>query len=545
MSTEIGEHVEVTTTENASGLSRAGFGTQAIFDCAYATFPELSREYSDVSEMPDDGMTSKTPTYRAAQKAFAQKPRPQTVKVIRGLGKPTLKYRIDLVNQTPSVGTPFKVYVEGDSAAIADTTIAYTTKADLTFTAANATEIFTSVAHGMVDGDGPYRVSNAGGALPAGLAVDTDYWIDAQTVDTFKLATTKALALAGTPDVAITTDGTGTQTLRRNQNDVVIAQLKQGINAIASKNFTAVQQTGAGETDYLEVSGDVAGKWFSLEVDSIKYLKIEVTHAEPGTTIATDLDNVEEFDADWYGVTYPYPSDACMKAVANWCEAKTKVFIGAMSDSTIATTAATVGDGDTANDLKNLALARTAIIYHPNPAAFAGAAWMGRMLPTEPGRATWKFKTLKTVENVVLTTTQRTNIRNKNANTYTQVARNVTWTWEGTVADGDFIDITRNIDWLDDAQAVAVASAFDANDIIPMTEAGKQIVLNEVEGVVSEAITRGILSDDPDDEPVVTAPLISELADVDREDRILPDIQWNGRLAGAIHKAKIRGNVRV
>lgn len=548
MSTEIGEHVEVSTTENSSGISRAGFGTQAIADCGYATFTERSRAYSDVSEMADDGMTSKTPSYRAAQKTFAQKPRPRTVKVIRMLGKPTLKYRVDLIDQSPDAGDTFTMYVEGDSASIADTTVTYTTKADLDFVDADVnagTETITETAHGMVTGDGPYRLSNSGGALPVGLAADTDYWIIKLTVDTYQLAASHADALTATEVLITSAAGGGTHTLRRNQNDVVIAQFKAQINAIAAKNFTAVQQAGALETDYLEVTGDAAGTWFSLEVASIRLLKIEVTHSEPGTTIATDLDAVNEEDSDWYGLTYPYPSDACVKKVADWCEDETKIFIAALSDSTVATTVATTGDGDTANDLKNLSLARTAVIYHPNPAAFAGAAWMGRVLPTEPGRATWKFKTLRTVENVVLTTTQRTNLRAKNANTYTTVAPNVTWAWEGTTADGDFIDITRNIDWLDDAQQVAVAGALAANDIIPMTEAGKQIILNEVEGVVSEAIIRGILSDDPDDEPVVTAPLISEISTSDREDRILPDVTWTGRLAGAIHKVRIRGNVTV
>jgi hypothetical protein len=544
MSSEIGEHVEVSTTENSAGISRAGYGTQGIADCGYATFSGRSAEYSDVSEMPADGMTSKTPSYRAAQKAFAQKPRPRTVKVLKFLGKPTLKYRIDLQDLTPDAGDEFKLYVEGDSASIADTTCSYTTAADLTFTAANATEIFTSAAHGLTTGN-EGRVSNSGGALPTGLAVDTNYFAYVLTADTFKLATTKALALAGTPDVTISTDGTGTQTFRRNQNDVVIANLVAQVNAIASKNFTAAQVSGAGETDYMEITGNTPGVWFSVEVDKVSRLKIACTHAEPATTLAADIASVEEEDSDWYGLTYPYPSDACVKAAANAIEGMTKILIATMSDSDIATTASSAGDGDTANDLKNLELARTAVVYHPNPAAFAGAAWQGRVLPTEPGRATWKFKTLRTVENVVLTTTQRGYLRDKNCNTYTQVARGVSWTWEGTTADGDFIDVTRNIDWLDDALQVAVAGAMGSNDIIPMTEGGKQIIINEVEGILSEAVTRGILSNDPDDEPVVTAPLISEISDADRGDRILPDVNWTGRLAGAIHKTRINGNVQV
>lgn len=84
--------------------------------------------------------------------------------------------------------------------------------ADKTFTAANATEIFTAAGHTLQTGDGPFTVSNSGGALPAGLAAATDYWAIKIDANTFYLATSLANALAGTK-VFITTDGTGTQTL--------------------------------------------------------------------------------------------------------------------------------------------------------------------------------------------------------------------------------------------------------------------------------------------------------------------------------------------
>jgi hypothetical protein len=81
-----------------------------------------------------------------------------------------------------------------------------------TFTADNLTEEFTAgAAHGLRTGDGPYKVSTSG-ALPAGLSSTTLYWIIRTGNATFKLATSRENALAGTA-VAITTDGTGTQTL--------------------------------------------------------------------------------------------------------------------------------------------------------------------------------------------------------------------------------------------------------------------------------------------------------------------------------------------
>ncbi len=546
MSTEIGEHVDVETTATSTGVTANGFGTIGIVSCN-ATFPERSREYSDVSEVEDDGDLfgfpgTKSVEYRQVAAAFAQRPRPKFVKLLRVDGKPTLQYRIDLLSLV--VGATYALGILGGIDAIADTLVSVKALADLTFTAANGTETFTSVGHGMTNGAGPYRVKNQGGALPAGLTVDTNYWINVLTADTFKLATSKALALANTPDVAITTDGTGTQTLVRSQNDTLIAQLVDGVNAIPGKNFTAAQVAGAGETDYMTITGDAAGVWFSVDNDKLSLVKIECVHAEPATPIATDMNNVHEEDPDFYGVSYPYPSDACVKAMSAWCESaeSPKIYVGGMSDTTIATGGD--GTGDTASDLKALNRARTAILYHHVPGQFANVAWMGRVLCTDAGKATWKFKLLRGVLSSNLTTTQRANIRAKHANAYRLTGpRNMTW--EGTTADGDFIDVIRNIDWIDDRMQNRVLDAMQTNDIVPMTEKGKQIIVNEMTATLTEAERRGMISDDEEDQFEIIAPLISEIDETDRGERLMPDLGYNARLAGAIHKVKIRGNVRV
>lgn len=82
---------------------------------------------------------------------------------------------------------------------------------DDTFTAANATEIMTATAHGLLTGDGPVQLTTTT-TLPAGLALLTDYWIIRIDANTFYFAASLADALAGTK-VSITSDGTGTHTL--------------------------------------------------------------------------------------------------------------------------------------------------------------------------------------------------------------------------------------------------------------------------------------------------------------------------------------------
>jgi len=84
-----------------------------------------------------------------------------------------------------------------------------------TFTAAT-TDICTAVAHGYFTGD-RVQLTNSGGALPAGLAAATTYYVIKLTADTFKLAASDALATAGTA-VDITGTGTGTHSVVGYEN---------------------------------------------------------------------------------------------------------------------------------------------------------------------------------------------------------------------------------------------------------------------------------------------------------------------------------------
>lgn len=77
------------------------------------------------------------------------------------------------------------------------------------FTTDFTTDVFTSVAHGLVDGNVVF-FTNSGGVLPAPLVADTAYYVRDKTTDTFKVATT-----ATGSAVDLTDDGTGTHTFKK------------------------------------------------------------------------------------------------------------------------------------------------------------------------------------------------------------------------------------------------------------------------------------------------------------------------------------------
>jgi len=94
------------------------------------------------------------------------------------------------------------------------------------------TDIATVTTHGHATGDGPFVLTNAGGALPAGLAVGTLYWLNKIDADTFKLHTSRNEALEGSAPVDVTGTGSGTHTITpATTSQAVIERLRQGNTA--------------------------------------------------------------------------------------------------------------------------------------------------------------------------------------------------------------------------------------------------------------------------------------------------------------------------
>ncbi len=112
-----------------------------------------------------------------------------------------------------------KVYVRmltGDAAEPAGsfspaTTLNALVYADHTFTAAGS-DIVTITTHGLLTGDGPFRLTTDMADLPLNLLTGTDYYVIKIDASTLYLATSRANAIAGSR-VDIGDAGTGTHTL--------------------------------------------------------------------------------------------------------------------------------------------------------------------------------------------------------------------------------------------------------------------------------------------------------------------------------------------
>jgi hypothetical protein len=102
------------------------------------------------------------------------------------------------------------------------------------------TDTIADAGHGFVTGEGPLQLTSSG-TLPAGLALATDYWVIRVDDNSFKFATSRALAIAGTAVDITAAAGGGTHTLNTVENIVIPAgiakvRLRSGI---ASGDLTA------------------------------------------------------------------------------------------------------------------------------------------------------------------------------------------------------------------------------------------------------------------------------------------------------------------
>lgn len=539
----LSNHVSISIVQDSVGLKLAGFGIPLVLSATASWASDKIRFYTDLAGVLEDFPSTTGPEYLAAQALFGQNPAPAQIAIGKtdAARRPTLRYSL-LATARNSHG--YTMTVKGDGVTSTDLTVTsdsastvaevhsalvtalnavvgknYTAAfaalvyGDQTFTTTHAAETLTIASHGLQTGDGPFQLTNSGGALPAGFSTLTDYWAIRVDANTIQLATSLALALAGTAQ-AISDDGTGTHTIS---------------DTAGTKR----------PSDAFTVTGDAAGEWFALDDVSVDDFVLGCDHADPG--VATDLAAINVADNTWYCLVTMYNSDAYVKAAAAWVNSNKKVYIADVSES-LAVTAASDGTQGTLDDLKTLDYSRTAGVYHPRPSEMIAAAWAGSRLPYDAGSETWKFAQLEGVSATNLTSTQRTNLTNRNANFYETIA-GVSIMSEGTTVDGDYIDVRRGLDWIESDMAAGVFTALAGAKKVPYTNAGIAIVEAQVRATLKRAVKRGVIADDP--AFTVTVPRVADVSSADKSARLLTDVKFSATLAGAIHKTTISGVVSV
>ena len=104
------------------------------------------------------------------------------------------------------------------------------------------------------------------------------------------------------------------------------------------------------------------------------------------------------------------------------------------------------------------------------------------------------------------------------------------------MADGGFIDIIRDTDWITARVQEAVAFRLKNTDKLPYTEDGANIIESALRGVLDTAVTQGVL----DTGYTVIRDSIDDIPLNMRASRRFPSIRVTGRYTGAIHSVSFQ-----
>jgi hypothetical protein len=162
----------------------------------------------------------------------------------------------------------------------------------------------------------------------------------------------------------------------------------------------------------------------------------------------------------------------------------------------------------------------------------------GKMLPKDPGSATYAYKQLAGVGADAWTATERAAIEAYHGNHYAAEA-GVSITRPGKTAGGEWIDVVIGLAWVEARMQEAVFAALANNDKIPYTDAGLSVLVGEVSGVLKTAERRSVF----DSGWSVTVLPAANQDSADRTARIVRDLEFQARLAGAVHTVNVTGTV--
>ncbi|WP_301860190.1 DUF3383 family protein [uncultured Megasphaera sp.] len=325
------------------------------------------------------------------------------------------------------------------------------------------------------------------------------------------------------------------------------SDILNGLLAAINADNEAVVSTGSADPDaaisQLHVSAKNPGTAFSVRITDNLTVEMDASSEDIADTMAA----VMKSDDDFYGVAIASREDDDILAMAAWAESNEKLF-------GTATAADGAKNSEITNDIGSQLMGknyfRTFWFYHANAATeYPECAVMARCFAVNPGGETWANKQLSSITTDDITETAYNAITGKNGNTFERF-RNISITQNGKVAAGEWIDVIRFRDWLAEEIKVNVMNLLVNRDKVPYTDAGIAAIEGQVRAALTLGQQRGGIAPTEYTEDgqtnlgfTVSVPLASSISANQKASRILNDVKFTARLAGAIHVVNITGNL--
>ena len=571
---------------------------------SHKVFTQLFRVYGDVSAMIADGFKTTDPEYIAASRVFEQDLTVNQIYVGNRASDSllaTVKTALPLTTYHSKVNTNAYSYTTGQAptAQIIAGSMVFALSSDAVVNAYNNNDGSYNVSSKTpgvnfdvtLDADQTYLVGKA--LVTVDTVVDnTDYTtVIAGTTYTFNsgvgataisIAAGLAAQMIADPGVIATDHLDGTYTLTSKvantffsltvdaNQSYQVEKIKVSVSVVAPLHVYSTQinlvnhtyTSGAAPTVASIAAGLIAGMGADPAVDVTDNLDgtYTVTNKVPGTaytfltddnqsiaithlrTIVEDVVAIQALDNTWFGLAETSHVKSDVLLLADWCEVERKLFGTVSNDADIINKTLAEDITSIPAILRGLNYRFTFAIYNATPAAFAETALMGRQLARTPGSSTWANKTLNGVTADNLSPTQSKNALDKQCNTYEKMA-GVSIVRDGTVFDNKYkyLDVVRDLEWLKAAIQRELFTVTVDSEKIPYTDAGITVYAGYLQKDLDISVGMNILSSSP--APVVIAPLAKDVPLIDKQNRILHNLNFTGTLANAIHKVQVRGTV--
>lgn len=322
--------------------------------------------------------------------------------------------------------------------------------------------------------------------------------------------------------------------------DTILTKLKEAFELVDAKHLFTYSVV----SEELVIKASDANTSFIVEVGT----NTEISLVEPAQKIdvAQNMSKICDADNDFYGIVCTDRSDATVLAMAEWVEAHTKMYGVSLSNEAVKNAES---KEDIASQLVNKNYFRTYWFYHELTDEYPEAGIMARCFAVLPGGETWANKQIAGVTVDLLTETEYNAITAKNGNTFEKF-RNVAITQNGKVAAGEWIDVIRFRGWLVETIQTEEFSMLINRDKLPFTDKGIALVKNTLNSVLALGTKRGGIAEteyddnkNPNHGYYIDVPLASNISANVKAQRVLQDVKFTARLAGAIHAVEIVGSL--
>ena len=326
-----------------------------------------------------------------------------------------------------------------------------------------------------------------------------------------------------------------------------------GATSLITLLSTVVAPAGTDISGSAFLAGDVAYDQYTALEGAI------ISQGQVAENFDTALSAIEAVNSDWYAMSAikKYRDTDEAEDMADEISSRRKMFILCTNDSNTKILGTTSTFAYYLKQASTDGYKRCGTLYRGNSALYSDMSWMGYGLPYPVGSFNWAYKTLPGIEQGaesdndpdVLSEAERDAIEDVNANFYAETLA-AECTYKGTMGggrdadrNGEYIDIVRNVDFLQARCEEQLFSLLLEKDIIPMTNAGISTVENRLLSVLDEyGVKQGILVEGSVE---TSFPKRSEISRTDRDDRLLPNGTFSAELQGAIDTIIIRGTVYV